>query len=280
VGRAVAIKILPAAVAADDERRQRFEREAQTVATISHPNVLTLFDYGVSDGRAYAVTELLEGATLRERLQGGPIPARKAVDYAVQIARGLSAAHEKQLVHRDLTPVQLERGEVREYELFSVQWFPDSRHLLFRGSNDGSGAFYRQSIERGAPSRVPALDGMVAALLTNTGDAALARRRGEDWRLIPLGGGPSRSVAGFSADDQPFGWSRDGQSVFVRRGEGRFARVDLTSGRTLRTFTFGPPDRSGVTMLYAMSIVDDGEGYAYGYEKRLSTAFRVAGVLR
>src|SRR5688572_30630486 len=102
LGRDVALKVLPADVASDPDRRARFEREAQAVAALSHPNILAIFDYGVDEGRAYAVTELLEGETLRERMAAGPMPIRKAIDIATQILRGLAAAHEKQIVHRDL----------------------------------------------------------------------------------------------------------------------------------------------------------------------------------
>ncbi len=102
--RDVAVKVLPESVARDPEQRARFEREAQAVAALSHPNVLAIFDTGSHDGQLYAVTELLEGETLRDRLKQGAIPARKAIEWAVQIARGLSAAHEKHLIHRDLKP--------------------------------------------------------------------------------------------------------------------------------------------------------------------------------
>ena len=102
--RDVAIKVLPEGLALDADQRARFEREAQAVAALSHPNVLAIFDTGDHQGRLYAVTELLEGATLRDHLRTGPIPVRTAIDYAIQVARGLAAAHDKQLVHRDLKP--------------------------------------------------------------------------------------------------------------------------------------------------------------------------------
>jgi len=104
LGRDVAIKVLPEAFAADPDRRTRFEREAQTVASLSHPNVISVFDTGVEAGRLYLVMELLSGDSLREQLKQGPIVPRKAIEIAVQIARGLAAAHDKGLVHRDLKP--------------------------------------------------------------------------------------------------------------------------------------------------------------------------------
>ena len=102
--REVAVKVLPDQVAQDDEARSRFEREAKIVGSRSHPNLVAIHDFGVQDGVAYAVMELLEGETLHDRLKGGALPLKKCLDYALQIARGLAAAHEKSVVHRDLKP--------------------------------------------------------------------------------------------------------------------------------------------------------------------------------
>jgi TolB-like protein/Tfp pilus assembly protein PilF len=102
--RDVAIKVLPASVATDPDTLARFEREAKAVAALSHPNILSIFDFGTHDGISYAVTELLEGETLRWKLLANPIPPKRAVDYALQICRGLSAAHDRGVVHRDLKP--------------------------------------------------------------------------------------------------------------------------------------------------------------------------------
>ncbi len=104
LGRDVAIKVLPIAWSGDPERLQRFELEARAAATLNHPNILAVFDIGQHDGSPYIVSELLDGETLRERLAGGVLPVRKAVEYAIQIARGMAAAHEKGIVHRDLKP--------------------------------------------------------------------------------------------------------------------------------------------------------------------------------
>ncbi len=104
VGREVAVKILPSEFSADPERLTRFEQEARASAALNHPNILALFDVGQHDGCPFIVSELLEGETLRERLSGGPIPVRKAIDFAIQMAQGLAAAHEKGIVHRDLKP--------------------------------------------------------------------------------------------------------------------------------------------------------------------------------
>jgi TolB-like protein len=105
--RDVAIKVLPQSVAADPDTLARFEREAKAVAALSHQNILAIHDFGNQAGIAYAVMELLEGETLRDKLDAGPITQKQAVDYALQIARGLSAAHGKGVVHRDLKPENL-----------------------------------------------------------------------------------------------------------------------------------------------------------------------------
>src|SRR5437867_12181764 len=89
--RTVAIKVLPESLAKDPAALARFEREALAVAALSHPNILSIFDFGRQGEIAYAVTELLEGGTLRSKLDAGPIPQKQAIDYALQIARGLSA---------------------------------------------------------------------------------------------------------------------------------------------------------------------------------------------
>jgi eukaryotic-like serine/threonine-protein kinase len=105
--RKVAVKVLPAQLSDDPVALARFEREAKAVAALSHPSILAIFDFGTADGIAYAVTELLEGETLGARLAHGPLPVRKAVEYAIQIAIGLAAAHQKGIVHRDLKPENL-----------------------------------------------------------------------------------------------------------------------------------------------------------------------------
>jgi eukaryotic-like serine/threonine-protein kinase len=102
--REVAIKVLPEKLSQDPERLARFEREAKAVAALSHPNILSIHDFGEAEGVTFAVTELLQGATLGEILGGGGVPQRKAVEYAGQMAKGLAAAHDRGIVHRDLKP--------------------------------------------------------------------------------------------------------------------------------------------------------------------------------
>jgi Tol biopolymer transport system component len=116
LGRDVAIKIMPASVAGDPDRLARFEREAQAVASLSHPNIVAVFEFGSHESQPFVVMELLEGETLRERLEQGALPVRKAIDAAIQIARGLAAAHDKSLIHRDLKPenvILLGDGQVK-----------------------------------------------------------------------------------------------------------------------------------------------------------------------
>jgi len=107
LGRDVALKVLPDYAAADPERLARFQREARAVASLNHPHILAVHDIGSDRGVDYVVFELLEGQTLRYRLAPGPLPARKVVDYGVQVCRGLAAAHERGVVHRDLKPENL-----------------------------------------------------------------------------------------------------------------------------------------------------------------------------
>ena len=104
LGREVAIKVLPAHLSDDREALARFEREAKAVAALSHPNILAIHDFERIDDNAFAIMELLDGETLRERLSGSAMPVRKAVEVGTQVARGLAAAHEKGIVHRDLKP--------------------------------------------------------------------------------------------------------------------------------------------------------------------------------
>jgi len=105
IGRDVAIKVLPADFSDDPDRRRRFEHEARAAGALNHPNILSIYDVDATpDGLAYVVSELLEGETLREHAGGSALPQRKAIAYALQIAQGLAAAHEKGIVHRDLKP--------------------------------------------------------------------------------------------------------------------------------------------------------------------------------
>src|ERR1700722_14615751 len=102
--RTVAVKILPADVSGDASRRARFEQEAHALAALNHPNIVAIYDIGSDDGRAYIVSELVEGESLRTSLNPGALPVRKTIDLAGQIADGMAAAHALGIVHRDLKP--------------------------------------------------------------------------------------------------------------------------------------------------------------------------------
>ena len=104
LGREVAVKVLPATFSSDPDRLRRFEREAEAASLLNHPNITAVYDIGTHDGSPYVVSELLEGGTLRSRLASGALGPRRAIEFAIQAARGLAAAHDKGIVHRDLKP--------------------------------------------------------------------------------------------------------------------------------------------------------------------------------
>jgi eukaryotic-like serine/threonine-protein kinase len=129
LNRDVAIKVLPVAFSADAERLRRFEQEAQAAGKLNHPNILSIYDVDTHDGAPYVVSELLEGESLRDRLQHGPLPHRKAVDFALQIARSLTAAHEKGIIHRDLKPENLfltHDGRIKILDFGLAKYLPAS----------------------------------------------------------------------------------------------------------------------------------------------------------
>jgi serine/threonine protein kinase len=111
--RDVAIKVLTALHSNDLDRLRRFEQEARAAGQLNHPNILTVHAIGHHDGAPYLVTELLEGETLHERLSAGALSPRIAIDIAIQITRGLAAAHERGIVHRDLKPANVFLGKGR-----------------------------------------------------------------------------------------------------------------------------------------------------------------------
>jgi serine/threonine protein kinase/Tol biopolymer transport system component len=107
LARDVAIKVLPPLLRYQPDRLRRFEQEARAAAALNHPNILAVYQLGIYEGAPYLVSELLEGATLRDLMKRGPLPSRTAIDYGVQIARGLAGAHDKGITHRDLKPENL-----------------------------------------------------------------------------------------------------------------------------------------------------------------------------
>src|SRR5207249_588995 len=104
LGRELAIKILPASVSADPDRRQRFEQEARSASALNHPGIVTIYDIGSADGVIYIAMELVEGRTLRELIADGPLSTRKLLEIGAQAADGLAKAHAAGIVHRDLKP--------------------------------------------------------------------------------------------------------------------------------------------------------------------------------
>jgi eukaryotic-like serine/threonine-protein kinase len=138
LGRKVALKLLPRAFTRDPERLRRFKQEARSVSALNHPNILTVYDIGETStelgGAPFIVTELLEGEELRKQLKAGPLPVRKVIEYARQIAAGLSAAHDKGIVHRDLKPENL---FVTNDGLVKILDFGLAKLLPQRGADSG-----------------------------------------------------------------------------------------------------------------------------------------------
>ncbi len=107
LGRDVALKLIRPTSSDNPDHLRRFEQEARAAAALNHPNIVAIYDVGFEGTTPYIVSELLQGKTLRQRLPEGPIPIREAADYALQVAHGLTAAHERHIVHRDLKPENL-----------------------------------------------------------------------------------------------------------------------------------------------------------------------------
>src|SRR5271165_4328782 len=137
LNRSVAIKVLPQSIAADAGRMQRFEQEARSIAALNHPNILAIYDVGVQDGTSYLVMELLEGETLRERLDHGALTVRKAVEVGTQIAHGLAAAHERGIMHRDLKPENIFLTKDGHVKLLDFGLAKDQSGTASASSSDG-----------------------------------------------------------------------------------------------------------------------------------------------
>src|SRR5215831_10814060 len=131
INRDVAIKVLPSTLSSDRDRVARFEQEAQAAGALNHPNILAIHDVDTQHDVLYVVSELLEGEELRDCLNNGTIPLRKAIDYAQQAVSGLTAAHEKGIIHRDLKPENLfitkdERVKILDFGLAKLSATPAS----------------------------------------------------------------------------------------------------------------------------------------------------------
>ncbi|HEV2278611.1 MAG TPA: protein kinase, partial [Acidobacteriaceae bacterium] len=136
LNRDVAIKVLPEYYSHDPNRLHRFEQEARAAAALNHPNICAVYQLGTATGgTVYIVQELLEGETLRERMRHGPVPLRTAIDWGVQIARGLAAAHKKGIIHRDLKPENLfitrdGHAKILDFGLARVEPLADEKETL------------------------------------------------------------------------------------------------------------------------------------------------------
>ena len=176
IGREVAIKVLPESFARDRERLRRFEQEARAAGGLNHPALLTIHDIGEQDGVPYIVSELLEGETLRRRLDGGALSPRRAIDYAIQIARGLAAAHDKGIVHRDIKPenifiTQDGRAKILDFGLAKID-APSAADKTEPGQVMGTAAYMSPEQVRGeavdARSDIFAFGALLYEMLTGS----------------------------------------------------------------------------------------------------------------
>jgi Tol biopolymer transport system component len=161
LNRDVAIKVLPSTVTTDPSRLERFSREARAASALNHPNILTVHELGTHEGQPYIVTELLEGSDLKTLLQGKPLPAKRVVDYSLQLLDGLAAAHDKGIVHRDLKPANLfvtrdGRVKILDFGLAKVRETSDHsmtrQELTDRGVVLGTAGYMAPEQIRGQPA--------------------------------------------------------------------------------------------------------------------------------
>jgi len=151
--RKVALKILPNQAAANAEARERFRREAEAASSLNHPNICTIYDVGEHEGQLYLVMELLEGETIRELVQAGPMPAEQLVRVAIQVADALEASHARDIIHRDIKPANIfvtPRGaKVMDFGL--AKFLRSSLALTAPGTVLGTAAYMSPEQVRGEP---------------------------------------------------------------------------------------------------------------------------------
>ena len=223
LNRNIAIKVLPESLAADPDLLARFEREARAVAALSHPNVMGIHDFGRENGVTFAVMELLEGESLRQKLKGGPLPAKRAVEIAVELATGLGAAHAHGIVHRDVKP---ENVFVSQDGHVKVLDFGLAKQVAAKG------ALHSELTTTPATGRsgISASPGMRRESRSSTAAAGSARPRSS----ASTGLGPASSSCGrrrTSRDRGYPGWPSDPAAT---SGAPRSRRTRRPSGPSLR----------------------------------------------
>jgi serine/threonine protein kinase len=176
LGRQVAIKVLPDAIAQDPERVARFEREARTLATLNHPNIAIVHGFEKGDGVRALVMELVEGPTLADRVAQGPLPVDEAVPIAKQIAEALEAAHEQGIIHRDLKPANI---KVREDGTVKVLDFGLAKAL--ESAPHSSDASQSPTITSPAMTRMGVILGTAAYMSPEQARGKPADKRADIW---------------------------------------------------------------------------------------------------
>ena len=222
LGREVAVKVLPASFSQDSDRLQRFEQEARAASALNHPGILTVHDFGSEGGAPYVVTELLEGETLREKLTGGRLPVRKALDYGTQIARGLAAAHEKGIVHRDLKPENLfvtkdGRVKILDFGLAKLTLPERSAGPPTEGPTQTAGTepgMVMGTVGYMSPEQVRGLPADARSDLFSFG-AVLSRPRGKE--LMALLSGPALVPTRSPISSSPKDWSENSRVLASSR---------------------------------------------------------------